>query len=209
MDGNNRWSIINKVSKINAYKKGADKLFSLSNYLFSKYDIKYISAFALSHNNLKRNKNFKKIIFNLIDQYLDQFDNLKFEYKIKFIGDLSIFRQSTINKLQRVESKNNHEKILNIFINYSGRLDIIEALKKYKYGKINLNNFTNYLSTSYLPEPNIVYRSGGYSRISDFMLYQISFSELFFSKKLWPDINQADLDKIIIKYKAIERKFGF
>ena len=96
-----------------------------------------------------------------------------------------------------------------IFLNYSGQLDILRAAQKYNYKYLNKNKFHKLLTTNSFNSPDILIRTGGYRRLSDFFLYQISFTELFFLKKLWPDFSTKDLDKIINEYNSIERKFGY
>ena len=106
-----------------------------------------------------------------------------------------------------IDRHNNIEKFdkkLVIFLNYSGQTDIENASKKIK----KFNNFKKNLSTNHLPNPDILIRTGGFSRISDFMLYQLAFTELFFLNKLWPDISKSDIAKIMKRYSKIDRKFG-
>ena len=209
MDGNNRWSKKKNVQKIDAYKKGAKNLISLSKYLFDKYNIKNLSAFALSSHNLKRTNNFTNIFISVLEYFLLEFEKFNINFKIKFIGNLSFIKnKKTIELLNNIEKHNNTSSYtLTIFINYSGTLDIINAAKNY-----HLNNqkqkFSDLLSTNILPDPDMLIRSGGYKRISDFMLFEISFTDLFFSNKLWPDLNNRDIDRFMNKFSKIERKFG-
>ena len=209
MDGNNRWSKKKNVQKIDAYKKGAKNLISLSKYLFDKYNIKNLSAFALSSHNLKRTNNFTTIFISVLEYFLLEFEKFNINFKIKFIGNLTFIRnKKLIESLNNIEKNNSKSRYtLTIFINYSGTLDIINAAKNY-----HLNNqkqkFSDLLSTNILPDPDMLIRSGGYKRISDFMLFEISFTDLFFSNKLWPDLNNRDIDRFMNKFSKIERKFG-
>ena len=209
MDGNNRWSKKKNVQKIDAYKKGAKNLISLSKYLFDKYNIKNLSAFALSSHNLKRTNNFTNIFISVLEYFLLEFEKFNINFKIKFIGNLTFIRnKKLIESLNNIEKNNSKSRYtLTIFINYSGTLDIINAAKNY-----HLNNqkqkFSDLLSTNILPDPDMLIRSGGYKRISDFMLFEISFTDLFFSNKLWPDLNNRDIDRFMNKFSKIERKFG-
>ena len=119
--------------------------------------------------------------------------------------------QKSFDKIELLEKKNSfHTKKLIILINFSGRQDVIDTINKINLSKksINIKNF--YLNTilSDIPDPDLLIRSGGYQRISDFLLFNISFTELFFTKKLWPDLNYSDILRIITKYNKIERKFG-
>ena len=211
MDGNNRWSIKNSKTKFDAYSKGAQKLISISEYIFKNSNVRYISAFALSNNNLYRAKSIINILKNILSDYLDDEKNIsKLNFQIIFFGDLSFLGKKLNDKIKKLEKfKKNKKKKLLIFLNYSGRKDI-----KMQYTQRNIisdnqnNSFNKNLATNNIPDPEILIRTGGYQRISDFMLYQIAFTELFFLKKLWPDISNNDVKKIIFNFKLIKRKFG-
>ena len=213
MDGNNRWSKKNKTNKYNGYKKGANTIIKLSNYIFQNTDAKYVSAFALSKNNLNRSRNLiltlKKILLEFLNKVIE--DEITFQFNIRFIGNRNFLSQEINKKIDQLErQKKINKKTLLIYINYSGKNDIEQAALKYhqnfKNGKINKLN--NYLLTSGIPDPDILVRTGGFNRLSDFLIYQSSFTELFFLKKLWPDLNKNDVSKIFAKYNSIERKFG-
>ena len=211
MDGNNRWSIKNSKTKFDAYSKGAQKLISISEYIFKNSNVRYISAFALSNNNLYRAKSIINILKNILSDYLDDEKNISnLNFQIIFFGDLSFLGKKLNDKIKKLEKfKKNKKKKLLIFLNYSGRKDI-----KMQYTQRNIisnyenNSFNKNLATNNIPDPEILIRTGGYQRISDFMLYQIAFTELFFLKKLWPDISNNDVKKIIFNFKLIKRKFG-
>ena len=212
MDGNNRWTKKNNVSRYKGYKKGADTLIKLTNYIFENTESKYISAFALSKNNLNRSKNLLSILKKVLLEFLDKTinDNFSRKFNIKFIGNRNFLSKEINNKIEEIEKiKIKSNKCLLIFINYSGKDDIDQAAynlyKKKSKRKYQLNNF---LLTKKIPDPNLLIRSGGFSRLSDFMIYQSTFTELFFIKKLWPDLSRNDLLKILNKYYSIERKFG-
>lgn len=211
MDGNNRWSKKNNISKKKAYERGANNLIKLSNYLFKNYDVRYISAFALSTNNLKRSANKIKLLIKILSNFLDQIDSYKkLDYKIELRGNINFLDKSLINKIHNLHQINlKKEKSLIIFINYGGREDIINGLRKINLNKVDTNNFKDSLCTYDLPDPEILIRSGGYQRLSNFMLYELSFTELFFSKTLWPDFNTKNIIAIIEKYKKVRRKFGY
>ena len=211
MDGNNRWSIANKIDKYSSYKKGANKLIEITNFIFENYKINYISAFALSRHNLKRGKLLLNMIENLLVDFLDQSNKKKkINFRIKFIGQLNFLPKKVVLRLKKLEELNmKSKKNLIIYLNYSGKDDIHHALTYMsKSKKHNIKNFEKFLSTSKIPDPDILIRSGGYKRLSDFMLYQVSFTELFFSNKLWPDIKKIDIKRYIDKFYKIDRKFG-
>ena len=211
MDGNNRWSKKNKTNKYNGYKKGANTIIKLSNYIFHNTDAKYVSAFALSKNNLNRSRNLiltlKKILLEFLNKVIE--DEITFQFNIRFIGNRNFLSQEINKKIDQLErQKKNNTKTLLIYINYSGKNDIEQAAIKYRQNSKKINKFNNYLLTSGIPDPDILVRTGGFNRLSDFLIYQSSFTELFFLKKLWPDLNKKDLSKIFSKYYSIERKFG-
>lgn len=214
MDGNNRWSKKNNKKSYEAYSSGAKRLLKLSSYIFENYEINYISAFALSKKNLKRSPAIIKTLRKVFEYFLNQQNNsLNRNFQIYFKGDFSFLDKKSIEKIYSLENNNpKSKKKLIIYINYSGKDDIINSFNSFL--KFNPNiEITDLLIKENLyskdiPDPDILIRTGGYQRISDFMLYQISFTELMFTKKLWPDLSNADLDRFIKNYSAIERKFG-
>ena len=214
MDGNNRWSKKNDKKPFEAYSSGAKRLLALSKHIFDNYDIYYISAFALSKKNLKRSTTIIKTLRRVLEYFLNDQKNLsQRNFQITFKGDFSFLDKKTINKIHLLENDNPiSKKNLIIYINYSGKDDIIRSCNDFY--QLNLNKqitdkiFKKNLYSKNIPDPDVLIRTGGYQRISDFMLYQISFTELMFTKKLWPDLSNKDLDKFIDKYYKIERKFG-
>ena len=204
MDGNNRWSKKRELSKYDSYKRGASKLVSLSNYIFEYTEINTISAFALSKNNLQRSSKILNVIKKILFESITQFENNKRNYDLVFIGDFNFLQENIKKKIDSINKKQIFKKKLLIYLNYGGREDIQQAAKKFD----NKNNFENNLLTSKYSEPDILIRTGGYRRISNFLLYQLAFTELFFLNKLWPDLSNADIKKIISQFNKIERKFG-
>ena len=204
MDGNNRWSKKNSISKYGSYKIGATKLIKLSNFIFSQTNISYVSAFALSKNNLKRSSSIINTIKKILQESLVELSNKKLTYDLNFIGDFSFLDTKTNNMIENFNKKKSSKKKLYIYLNYGGREDIQQA----SYSCKHKENYKNYLLTKNLPDPDLLIRTGGFKRISNFMLYQIAFTELYFLNKLWPDFNNTDLKKIISNYYKIDRKFG-
>ena len=204
MDGNNRWSKKHSISKYDSYKIGASKLIKLSNFIFSNTNISYVSAFALSKNNLNRSSSIINIIKRILNESLIEISNKKLNYDLNFVGDFSFFDIKTKNMIKNFNKIKSSKKKLCIYLNYGGREDIQQASWHCKQKK----NYKNYLLTNNLPDPDILIRTGGFKRISNFMLYQIAFTELYFLNKLWPDFNNTDLKKIIANYYKIDRKFG-
>ena len=205
MDGNNRWSKKKSLSKLNAYKKGAENLIKLSHYLFNNTDAKFISAFALSKNNLERPTSLLNIIKKVLKNSLKQINENKLNFDIHFLGKFDFLDKETQNLITKFNHSDNFSKKLFIYINYGGREDLEKAASNIKKKKSNLKS---HLITSHLPDPDILIRTGGFRRISNFLLYEIAFTDFFFLDKLWPDLSNADLRKIIKNYSSIERKFG-
>ena len=215
MDGNNRWSKKNNLTIYNGYKKGAKQLINLTNFIFTNTNSNYVSAFALSKNNLKRSKRLISILKNLLLEFIDDINNqnLNLKFNIKFVGDKSFLDTAINKKIDLLENTTKkYKKFLVIYINYSGKDDIKQAAYNYhlvsKTNDKNKIKFEDFLLTNNIPDPDILIRTGGYSRLSDFIIYQSTFTELFFSNKLWPDFKKSDLSNIINKFYFLERKFG-
>ena len=163
MDGNNRWSIKNSKTKFDAYSKGAQKLISVSEYIFKNSNVRYISAFALSNNNLYRAKSIINILKNILSDYLDDEKNIsRLNFQIIFFGDLSFLGKKLNDKIKNLEKlKKNKKKKLLIFLNYIGRKDI-----KMQYTQRNIisnyenNSFNKNLATNNIPDPEILIRTG-------------------------------------------------
>ena len=209
MDGNNRWSKKKHLNLFNSYYEGGLNLLKISKFVFSNYQINYISAFALSKNNLNRPKYVISTIKKVLDKVLHQLDQNKIDFNIKFIGDLSFLDNKVLKKISEIQNLNSesNNKLI-IFLNYSGRVDIENAFKI----KLNLrkksSSVSNLLSTRDIPDPDLLIRTGGYQRISNFLLYELAFTELIFTKTLWPDLKTSIIKKYIQKFNNTERKFG-
>tara|TARA_A100001011_G_scaffold177562_1_gene186251 strand:+ start:324 stop:950 length:627 start_codon:yes stop_codon:yes gene_type:complete len=207
MDGNYRWSKKNNIPKYDSYKQGANKLLELTKFAFEKYDISYVSAFALSKHNLKRGSSIIKIIKMVLYEFLELNKN-NHNFNILFKGNLNILPKKLINNLKNLEnSKFKHNLI--IYINYSGKDDILSASKSLnKSTNVNDNIFKKSLKSSSIPDPDMLIRTGGFKRLSDFFLYQVSFTEFFFTNTLWPDLKKSNIKKFIKQFNEIDRKFG-
>lgn len=213
MDGNNRWSKLNSLSKYAGYKTGADNLFKLSSYIFNNYDVNVVSAFALSSSNLLRPPKDILTIKKVLKYSLNKILKQNIDFKIEFIGNLSFLDKEIKKKISEIKRLNflvKNQKRLLIFINYSGQEDILRSVSRLNKTNLRVSkkNFLDNLYTKNIQDPDILIRSGGYIRLSNFMLFQLSFTELFFLKKLWPDLSTKDVKKIINKFSVIERKFG-
>ena len=197
----------NNIPKYDSYKQGANKLLELTKFAFEKYDISYVSAFALSKHNLKRGSSIIKIIKMVLYEFLELNKN-NHNFNILFKGNLNILPKKLINNLKNLEnSKFKHNLI--IYINYSGKDDILSASKSLnKSTNVNDNIFKKSLKSSSIPDPDMLIRTGGFKRLSDFFLYQVSFTEFFFTNTLWPDLKKSNIKKFIKQFNEIDRKFG-
>ena len=209
MDGNGRWGVKKKRGRNYGHVKGIETVKKIVKNSI-KLKIPIVTFYVFSSENWKRPKKEINFLFNLIKNYfLKEIQTLiKQGIKINIIGEfnkLSLEIRSTLKKTMFLTKKN--KKILvNLAINYGSHNEILNAAKKTK--KFNLKNFEKKLFTKNLPYPDILIRTGGHQRLSNFMLWQLAYSELYFLKKLWPDFNSGDFKKIISKYKKSKRNFG-
>ena len=212
MDGNGRWGLKNKKSRNAGHKAGlvtVEKIIKVS----IKKKIKYLTLFAFSTENWKRPKGEVNYLFKLLENFLSQkIENLnKQKIKLKIIGAKKFTNKlnKLLNKAEKKTSKNTVLHI-NLAINYGSKLELINAFKQLvkKKDKISEKNLIKYLDTKDIPDPDILIRTGNTKRLSNFLLWQVAYSEIFFEKKLWPDFNETDYGKIIKKFKKIKRNFG-
>ena len=212
MDGNGRWGLKHKNSRNAGHKAGlitVEKIIKVT----IKQKIKYLTLFAFSTENWKRPKKEIKFLFDLLQNFLiNKIEDLhKQNIKLKIIGVKNFSRQ--LNKLIKIsENKTikNTKLQINLALNYGSKIEIINAIKNLKKNndKINEKNLSKYLQTKNIPDPDILIRTGDTKRLSNFLLWQIAYSEIFFENKLWPDFNEKDYNKIIKKFKNIKRNFG-
>ena len=213
MDGNGRWGIKNKNSRDYGHKKGILTVEKIIEAAIEK-KIKFLTLFVFSTENWKRPTNEIKYLFKLLSNYIDKEIGqlIKKNIKIKVIGNITPFPKilrSKILKIQK-ETKLNNKIQVNMALNYGSRDEIIYAVKKLKKNSIKINeeNITKNLYTNNIPDPEILIRTGDVKRISNFLIWQTIYSEIFFVKKMWPDFSRNDFFKIINKFKKIKRKFG-
>ena len=212
MDGNGRWGLRKKKNRNFGHFKGVEvvkKVVSASIEL----KIPIVTFFVFSSENWKRPKNEIKYLFNLINLYFKkEIKNILNQgIKIHIIGRIKNLpiKIKNILKLVELKTKKNNKITVNLAINYGSRNEIIDCIKRIKFNseKINEKNINNYLSLK-KPFPEILIRTGGHSRLSNFLLWQLAYAELFFLKKLWPEFTKKDLIKAINDYKKIKRNFG-
>ena len=215
MDGNGRWAKAKGKNRIYGHNN-AKKAIRESIELCGELGVKYLSLFTFSTENWNRPSIETKALIKLIEKVMSNEINelIKKNIKIKVIGDLSRFSLKTKNTfLDGIKkTKNNNGLNLVLAINYSGKWDIINAVKKIKtqekdYEKLK-NKFVSYLSTNDIPDPELVIRSGGEKRISNFYLWQAAYSEFIFTDIFWPDFRKKNLNNAIFEFQKRKRRFG-
>jgi len=212
MDGNGRWGIKNKNSRNAGHKEGLKTVEKVINFCILK-KIPYLTLFAFSTENWKRPTKEINYLFYLLETFLKNKINLIISKKIKlkFIGKRNMSKK-IINLIKESEklTKNNNALQINLALNYGSKEEILNSFKKIKKKKLLITekNISKNLYTSDIPDPEILIRTGNTKRLSNFLLWQLSYSEIFFEKKLWPELNEKDLERIVNYYKKIKRNFG-
>ena len=212
MDGNGRWGLKHKKSRNAGHKAGLKTVEKIIKESF-KQKIKFLTLYAFSTENWKRPKKEIDYLFNLLEIFLiNRIEDLhKQNIKLKIIGVKNF--SPKLNKLLNLAEKKtfkNTDLQINLALNYGSKFELINAFKNLckKKDKINEKNLIKYLQTKDTPDPDLLIRTGNTKRLSNFLLWQIAYSEIFFVKKLWPSFNEQDYIKIIQKYKSIKRNFG-
>ena len=212
MDGNGRWGLKYKNSRNAGHKEGlntVEKIIKIS----IEQKIKYLTLYAFSTENWKRPKSEIKYLFNLLENFLiNKIEELhKQNIRLRIIG-IKNFSANLNQLLKQSEkkTKNNTKLQINLALNYGAKFELINAFKKLKKSKkkINEKNFKDYLQTKGIPDPELLIRTGNTKRLSNFLLWQLAYSEIFFEKKLWPDFTEKDYNKIIKAFKKIKRNYG-
>jgi undecaprenyl diphosphate synthase len=212
MDGNGRWGLKHKKNRNLGHLEGVNTVKKIVDASI-KLKIPIVTFYVFSSENWNRPVREVKYLFKLIYQYFkSELKNVvKNNIKINIIGSnkkLPIKTKKILNKITKL-TKNNKKIIVNLAINYGSKNEIIDSLKKINSNKLNIteNSINKFLYTT-LPFPDILIRTGGRKRLSNFMLWQLAYAELFFLEKLWPDFNKNDLKTILKKYSKINRNFG-
>ena len=212
MDGNGRWGLKNKNSRNAGHKAGLRTVEKIIKESINK-KINYLTLYAFSTENWKRPKQEINFLFDLLENFLkNKLDELhKNNIKLKIIGIKNF--SSKLNKLlikaERKTDKNSKLQI-NLALNYGSKIEIINAIKKLNKSKkkITEKNLANFFQTKDIPDPDLLIRTGNTMRLSNFLLWQLAYSEIFFEKKLWPAFTEKDFNKIIKEFKKIKRNFG-
>ena len=213
MDGNGRWGIKHKKSRNLGHKEGlktVEKIIKAS----IKNKIKYLTLYAFSTENWKRPKKEINFLFNLLEEFLiKKTKNLnENNIKLKIIGNKKPFTKKLKKILLNSEkiTQNNNKLQINLALNYGAKFELINAIKLIKKNKITVNekNIDKNLYTKNIPDPNILIRTGNTKRLSNFLLWQLSYAEIYFEKKLWPDFNEKIYNKILKNYLKQKINFG-
>jgi len=213
MDGNGRWGIKHKNSRNAGHRAGLNSVESIINESISA-NIRYLTLFTFSTENWRRPKGEINFLFKLLENFLtNKMNNLiKRNIKLKFIGELNILPTKLKKLIKNVEAKTSKNQSLqvNVALNYGSKNELINSIKMIhkKKIKINENNINKNLFTKNIQDPDILIRTGNTHRLSNFMLWQLAYTEIFFEKKLWPDFRASDFKKILNKFKSIKRNFG-
>tara|TARA_B100000886_G_scaffold274021_1_gene197911 strand:+ start:2180 stop:2863 length:684 start_codon:yes stop_codon:yes gene_type:complete len=213
MDGNGRWGIIKKKSRNYGHKKGLETVEEII-FASKKKKIKFLTLFVFSTENWRRPISEINYLFRLLEKYIDkELKNLKEKnIKIRVVGNIAPFPNNLKKKIKKVEkiTTNNNGIQVNMALNYGSRQEIINSVNKLikMSKKINQKNINDNLYTKGIPDPEILIRTGNTNRISNFLIWQLVYTEIFFVRKMWPDFTKKDFFKIINKYKKIKRNFG-
>ena len=212
MDGNGRWGLRHKNSRNQGHKAGLNTVEKIIQESV-RQKIKHLTLYAFSTENWNRPKNEINYLFSLLENFLSKkIDELnKQNIKLNIIGIKKFSKKlnKLLNYSEKKTSKNTRLQI-NLALNYGSKFEILNAFKKLSINKdkINEKNLSKYLLTKNIPDPELLIRTGDKKRLSNFLLWQLAYAEIFFEKKLWPDFDEKDYIKIIKKYKKIKRNFG-
>ncbi len=212
MDGNGRWGVKYKNSRNAGHRAGLNTVQKIIKESINQ-KVKYLTLYAFSTENWKRPKKEINYLFKLLENFLvSRIDELHEQnIKLKIIGTKNF--SSKLNKLINLAEKKtskNQKLQINLAINYGSKIELITAFKKIFKKKENINekNIQKYLQTKNIPDPEILIRTGNTKRLSNFLLWQLAYTEIFFEKKLWPAFNKNDFKKVLKKFKKVKRNFG-
>ena len=213
MDGNGRWGIKHKNSRNAGHKAGLYTVEVIIKECLVQ-NIKYLTLYTFSNENWKRPKEEINYLFDLLNSFLTNKINelKKKEIKVKFIGEINKLPSNLKKIIKSSEKITSNNKLLqiNVALNYGSKNEIVKSLKFINKKKISINekNITKNLFTKNIPDPDILIRTGNTKRLSNFMLWQLAYTEIFFEKKLWPDFKGSDFKKILKRFRSIKRNFG-
>ena len=212
MDGNGRWGLKHKKTRNAGHRAGLKTVENIIKKSI-EYNIKFVTLFVFSTENWKRPKKEIDYLFNLLESFLinkiDKFH--KQNIRLKVIGKKNFSKRLNLllSSAEKKTLKNSRIQI-NLALNYGSKLELVHAIKKIVKNNLNISekNIEKFLFTKDIPDPEILIRTGNTKRLSNFLLWQLAYTEIFFEKKLWPDFNEKDYSKIINKYRKVKRNYG-
>ncbi len=216
MDGNRRWAKRSMIKTIQGHNAGANKVKDVISWCISR-GIKYLTIYAFSSENWHRSKDEINDIMSLVNSYISDDKNIALfkenHVKIRMIGSFDNLDTLLANNIKKIEHETEKFENLNLQIcfNYGSRTEIVDSVKSIitsGEGDISEELLSSHLYTAGVPDPDLIIRTGGMKRLSNFLLWQASYSELFFIDTLWPDFSELEFDNIISQYKNIKRNFG-
>ena len=216
MDGNRRWASANNLPSYEGHKRGAENLWDIINNI-QEFKLKFLTVFVFSTENWKRSKREISFLMSLLNQFLDQtISKIKENsFRVRFIGDLSAFEKKIKDKIEIIQkqSQSNKGVVITLALNYGGRLDIISAINEiliYNKNSVSISekDFKKYTLNKDLPDPDLLIRTGGEMRLSNFLLWDLAYTELMFLPQMWPDFDNSILENCILDYSKRTRKYG-
>lgn len=216
LDGNGRWAKKRSLPRSMGHKEGSENVVDIALYAKEK-GIKYLTLYAFSTENWKRPQIEVNYLMKLLEKFIKDKTKLLMEndVKLNIIGDISKLPQKTAKACLEVceKTKDNKSLVLNMAINYGGRSEIVRAFKKMNkegidFDKIDEDTISSFLDTANMPDPDLLIRTGGNLRISNFLIYQMAYTEFYFVDTLWPDFKEEDLDMALNSFNKRDRRFG-
>ena len=216
MDGNRRWAVLNNRPSYEGHRFGADNLWKVIKDI-DNYSINYLTLFVFSTENWKRSQKEILFLLALLEKFLDDLESKieDYNYKIRFIGDFSEFSKKIQQKILHI-NKITYKKpgmTITLALNYGGRYDIVCAINNIlknsdKQNYIKQEDFKDFTFNASIPDPDLLIRTGGEKRLSNFLLWDLAYTELIFLPDFWPDFNKSLLDKCLKDYSKRKRKYG-
>ena len=216
MDGNRRWAVSRNLKSYEGHIKGANNLFNIIEAV-NKNKIDFLTVFVFSTENWKRSKTEISFLLDLLVKFLD--DTIQKinsnDYKVRFIGNLVPFKKNIIKKINFIQDNTSNNKgiTITIALNFGGRYDIIDATNKIlntqpRLKLIDEEKFKNFTFNNCIPDPDLLIRTGGEMRLSNFLLWDLAYTELMFLPQMWPEFDEQILDECIMNYNNRIRKYG-
>ena len=216
MDGNRRWALSRNLKSYEGHIKGANNLFNIIEAV-NKNKIDFLTVFVFSTENWKRSKTEISFLMDLLIKFLD--DTIQKissnDYKVRFIGNLVPFKKNIIKKINFIQDNTSNNKgiTITIALNFGGRYDIIDATNKIlntqpRLKLIDEEKFKNFTFNNCIPDPDLLIRTGGEMRLSNFLLWDLAYTELMFLPQMWPEFDEQILDECIMNYNNRIRKYG-